>query len=483
MSERKSTQIAERKTLEHYVVETFPCDPEITVVPLTVMRSGQDEKGVRLDGGWIPGEMSYVCDTDSEGGVSEGILTLQVYKPVKIEREGRIYYDILTKNISLEKIQEQQVNAHFTDDYIHVLFGMTPEEMRAAGKRKAEEVWEQKHPANNDSESSTTETRQNFSDDSAAKEVSGHERPSTKEVSSMVGDVAVEAAGVRKPVEANKVDTNEPVRKPVEKDKTGAGSSILAMTKDVMASIGAIKVNDPASLAATEAARGPMEMDRVNADLVDLLAVESAEKSVETNEANTGILPEGFKVVIDNFKQLAEENNGQFSGLVTELNANLSQLRESIKRKPAAIEDSRITEFITIASLRIRELEDSRSESANKFKNDVSGLIEDLKKKIKNGVNNDDEKSGRLIKLTEGVDKMSDDSTTLGNTTKTLIDKLTEIVRIVSDAQNDRWGMDGHIGRMVTVIGEIVDSDLPSVYRHRQGILAAVEAIKTTGGQ
>ena len=42
--------------------------------------------------------------------------------------------------------------------------------------------------------------------------------------------------------------------------------------------------------------------------------------------------------------------------------------------------------------------------------------------------------------------------------------------------------MDGYISRVVTVIGEIVDSDLPSVYRRRQSILDAVEAIKTAEG-
>lgn len=76
---------------------------------------------------------------------------------------------------------------------------------------------------------------------------------------------------------------------------------------------------------------------------------------------------------------------------------------------------------------------------------------------------------------------MSVDSTALGSSINTLIDKLTEIVRIVSDAQGDGWGMDGYISRIVTVIGEIVDSDLPSVYGRRQSILNAIEAIKTAG--
>ena len=148
MLEQVPTQKPERKTLKDYIVKTFPCNPEITVVPLTVMRSGQDGKGVRLDGGWIPGEMLYVCDTDSEEGVGKGVLILQVHKPVKIEREGRIYYDVLTKDVSLEKIREQEANMHFADGYIRVLFGRTSKEMEAEGERRAEEVWGQKHPSN-----------------------------------------------------------------------------------------------------------------------------------------------------------------------------------------------------------------------------------------------------------------------------------------------------------------------------------------------
>ena len=158
MLEQVPTQKPERKTLKDYIVKTFPCNPEITVVPLTVMRSGRDGEGARLDGGWIPGEMLYVCDTDSEEGVGEGALILQVHKPVKIEREGRIYYDVLTKDVSLEKIQKEKANVHFTSDYIHVLFGATPEEMIAEGQSKAEEAWARKHPVNKWETLSTTET-------------------------------------------------------------------------------------------------------------------------------------------------------------------------------------------------------------------------------------------------------------------------------------------------------------------------------------
>ena len=68
MENLKPTQNPEQKqpTPEYDVVKTFPADLDLTTRPLTVMRSGQDEGGVRPDGGWIPGDMLCVCDTDSE---------------------------------------------------------------------------------------------------------------------------------------------------------------------------------------------------------------------------------------------------------------------------------------------------------------------------------------------------------------------------------------------------------------------------------
>ena len=457
---QKSTQNHEqkqRKTLEDYVVKTFPTDtdPDNARYPLTIIRRGQDGEDVKYDGGWNPIGMLAVCDTDSEKGIGPIKLFMEVYKLVKVDGE----YTTETEIVLLENIQGLEAN----EDYIKYLYGKTTKEMIEKGVEAAEQIWRQKYPANNGSESSTTGTRpENSGDGSAVKEVSGHERPSADKADPVMGGVAVNAAGVRKPVETNKVDTNEPVRKPVKKDEAGAGSSALAMTEGVMEPIGAIKVNDsvglpavepakkpaetdkvganPADLVAAEPVKKPVEADKASADLVDLPAAKSVEspvveKSMETNEANTDILPEGLKTVINNFKQPTEENGVEFNGEAKKLNASLSQLRESIKITPAAIRDSRITEFITIASLRIRELEDSRSEYANKFKDGVSSLIEELKNKIKN----DDKQRICLIKLTEVVDKMSVDSTALGDATNTLIDKLTEIVRIVSDAQNDRW--------------------------------------------
>lgn len=47
---------------EDYVFATFhaDADPDITTSPLTVIRSGQDGKGVRYNGVWIPGDMLSV---------------------------------------------------------------------------------------------------------------------------------------------------------------------------------------------------------------------------------------------------------------------------------------------------------------------------------------------------------------------------------------------------------------------------------------
>ena len=64
MEKPKPTQSLEQKqeTPEDYAVATFhaDADPDITTSPLTVIRSGQDGKGVRYDGGWIPGDMLSV---------------------------------------------------------------------------------------------------------------------------------------------------------------------------------------------------------------------------------------------------------------------------------------------------------------------------------------------------------------------------------------------------------------------------------------
>ena len=64
MEKPKPTQSLEQKqeTPEDYVVATFhaDADPDNARRPLTVIRSGQDGKGVRHDGGWIAGDMLSV---------------------------------------------------------------------------------------------------------------------------------------------------------------------------------------------------------------------------------------------------------------------------------------------------------------------------------------------------------------------------------------------------------------------------------------
>lgn len=102
MENLKPTQSHEqeqRKTLEDYVVKTFPADLDVTTRPLTVMRSGQDGKGIRYDGGWIPGDMLCVYDTDSEEGISRRELFLRVHKPIKINGEYVVAEKIVALNI------------------------------------------------------------------------------------------------------------------------------------------------------------------------------------------------------------------------------------------------------------------------------------------------------------------------------------------------------------------------------------------------
>lgn len=453
MENLKPTQNHEqeqRKTLEDYVVKTFPADLDLTTRPLTVIRSGRDGGGVRPDGGWIPGDMLCVCDTDSEEVVGVPKLFVRVHKPIKIDGE----YDFITKVVALDRLQGREANKGFSESYIQERYGKSTKEMLEEGRKAAEQIWQQKHPVDSENESLTAEVGSDSgagaetslgaetpSNSLAVEGASGHEKSLADKVGPVMGSVTVEATGVEKPISKDEVDDN------------------------------------PVDLVTVKPTKESVKTDRANTDLVDLPAVEPVKKPVETNEVNIGMLPEDFKGVIDNFEKHIRDNNNQFAGVARSLTGSLSELRELIIGTPAAIKDSRVTEFVTTASSRIREFEASRAKFTNKFKNDVSGLVEESKKKI----GNDDEQRKRLIKLTEDVDEMSAGGTALGSSTNTLIDKLTEIVRIVSDAQGDGWGMDGYISRIVTVIGEIVDSDLPSVYGRRQSILNAIEAIKTAG--
>lgn len=503
MENLKPTQSLEQKqeTPEDYVVATFPVDidPDNARRPLTVIRSGQDGEGVKYDRGWNPIGMSVVCGTDSEEGIGPIKLLMEAYKLVGT--------DIKTEFVPLEDIQD------LNEDYIKYLYGKTPKEMIEEGKRAAE----QKYPVGSEIESlapevgsdsgsgSETSLGVETPSNSLVEDTSDHEKSLADKVISAMGGVAGKAAEVRKPIDTNRVETNEPVREPVKTNETGVGSPALKMTKEVLASIGAIKVNDsvglpavraigikkpvetdkvganPADLVATEPVKKPVEVDKASADLVDLPAAKSveipvAEKSMETNETNAGILPESFKYAINRFKQFTEDNNQFFEKNKYIITGELDQLRQQIQMSPAVIYRLDSEGLLTAESSIIRDLEASRAKDANKFKNDINSLLEGLKSEIEN----EDEKRRRLVKLTEHVDQMGVDNTVLGNVTNDLVDKLIRIRRYIEGWQNDRGGADGYKSNISQVIGEIIN-DLSTASRRRLGIVGDVEGIKREG--
>ena len=475
MEKPKPTQSLEQKqeTPEDYVVATFPVDidPDNARRPLTVIRSGQDGEGVKYDRGWNPIGMSVVCDTDSEEGIGPIKLLMEAYKLVGA--------DIKTEFVLLEDIQG------LNEDYIKYLYGKTPKEMAAEGVEAAKQIWRQKHP---DSEWNdlldVKVSPETPSDDLDTEDDS--EKSLNDEVSPAMGSLAV------KTVEVSPVKTNE----------VGANSSALVMTKEVMESIGTIKVNDSVGLSAVEPAKNPVEIYKAGANPADLVAIEPVEKPIETseastdsvnlpvaksvknpvvekpmetNEVNVDILPEDFKIAIDSFKQLTEDNNNQFFAKAKNITGELDRLRGLIKYNPTAMNNPAISEMIISESVRIRDLEASRAESVNKFKNDINSLLEGLKSKIEN----DDERR-RLVKLTEHVDQMGVDNVVLGEVTNDLLDKLIRIRRYIEGWQNDRWGADGYKSNISQVIDEIVN-DLSIASGRRRGIIGDVEGIKREG--
>ena len=471
MEKPKPTQSLEQKqeTPEDYVVATFPVDtdPDNARRPLTVIRSGQDGEGVKYDRGWNPIGMSVVCDTDSEEGIGPIKLLMEAYKLVGA--------DIKTEFVPLEDIQG------LNEDYIKYLYGKTPKEMI----EEAKQIWRQKHPDSDWNELLDVKASPDAPSDGLDTE-DNSEKSLNDEVSPAMGSLAVKTVEVS-PVRTNEVSVNPPV---------------LVMTKEVMESIGAIKVNDsvglpvvepakkpaetdkvgtsPADLAAIEPVRKLVEIDKVSAAPVNLPAAKSVEnlvveKSMETNEANADILPEDFKIAIDSFKQLAEDNNNQFFAKAQYITGELDRLRGLIKYNPTAMNNPAISEMIISTSGRIRDLEASRAESVEKFKNDINSLLEGLKSEIEN----DDERR-RLVKLTEHVDQMGVDNVVLGEVTNDLLDKLIRIRRYIEGWQNDRWGADGYKSNISQVIGEII-SDLSTASRRRLGIVGDVEGIKREG--
>lgn len=202
MEKPKPTQNSEQepKTLEDYVVATFhaDADPDITTSPLTVIRSGQDGKGVRYDGGWIAGDMLSVCDTDSEEGIGPLELFVKVHKPIKVYG-GHVYEEhvIATKVVSLKNLQSREVNKGFNESYIEDLYGKTPEEMIEEGKKAAEQIWRQKHAASDWNSLSTAETGLDESDSPELDRFDKRVRELTKPLETDVDGMPFEDESVR----------------------------------------------------------------------------------------------------------------------------------------------------------------------------------------------------------------------------------------------------------------------------------------------
>ena len=441
----------EPKTLEDYVVATFhvDVDPDDARRPLTVIRSGQDGEGVEYDRGWNPIGMSVVCDTDSEEGIGPIKLLMEAYKLVGT--------DIKTEFVLLEDIQG------LNEDYIKYLYGKTPKEMI----EEAKQIWRQKHPDSMRIESlapgvgsdSGAETPSNSL---VEDNTSDHEKSLADEVSPAMGNLAV------KTVEVSPVKTNE----------VGANSSALVMTKEIMESIGAIKVNDsvdfpavraigikkpveidkvginPADLVATEPVKKLVEADKASADLVDLPAAKSVEnpvveKSMETNEANVDILPEGFKDAINEFKRLTKDNNNQFADVARNLMGSLSEFRESITRTPTAIKDPRITEFTTNALLRISEFEASRVEILNSF------IDEGFSKEMFVDSKKDPAKStGILVKKLAGLGEILRGVYVGHSGRDSLVQAIDKIIVDLSTVSRDRWNILDAVNKIKSVWGD-----------------------------
>ena len=250
MEKPKPTQNLEQeqKTPEDYVVATFhvDVDPDDARRPLTIIRSGQDEGGVKYDRGWNPIGMSVVCDTDSEKGIGPIKLFMEVYKLVKVDGE----HTTKTAIVPLGSIQGLEAN----EGYIKYLYGKTPKEMI----EEAKQIWRQKHTVGSEIESLApgvgSDSGVESPSNSSVEGTSGHEKSLADEVSPAMGNLAVKA------VEVSPVKTNE----------AGVNSPALVMTKEVMESIGAIKVNDSVGSPAVEPAKKPAETGLDESDSPEL---------------------------------------------------------------------------------------------------------------------------------------------------------------------------------------------------------------------
>ena len=197
MEKPKPTQNSEQepKTLEDYVVAIFhaDADPDITTSPLTVIRSGQDGKGVRYDGGWIAGDMLSVCDTDSEKGISPIELFVKVHKLIEVNGE----YVPATKIVSLKKLQSREANKGFDESYIQDLYGKSTEKMLKEGVEAAKQIWRQKHTASDWNSLSTAETGLDESDSPELDRFNERVRELTKPLETDVDGMPFENESVR----------------------------------------------------------------------------------------------------------------------------------------------------------------------------------------------------------------------------------------------------------------------------------------------
>lgn len=444
MENLKQTQNHEQKQLtpEYNVVKNFPTDTtnlDSTRYPLTIIRSGKDGEDVKRDEGWYPSDMSaVVCDTGSKNGIGPIKLCMKVYKVFEAGIETEI--------VPLEDIQGLGAD----EGYIEYLYGKTPEKMIEEGAEAAG----RKHPDSDCNELLDVKVPSETPSDGLDAE--GNSEKSLKdEVSPAMGNLAV------KTVEVSPVKTNE----------VGANSSALVMTKEVMESIGAIKVNgsvslppvepakkpaetdkvgaNPADLVAIEPVKKLVEVDKTSADLADLSAAKSVEKSMETNEANVDILPEGFKDAINEFKRLTKDNNNQFADVARNLMGSLSEFRESITRTPTAIKDPRITEFTTNALLRISEFEASRVEILNSF------IDEGFSKEMFVDSKKDPAKStGILVKKLAGLGEILRGVYAGHSGRDSLVQAIDKIIVDLSTVSRDRWNIIDAVNNIKSVWGD-----------------------------
>ena len=233
MENLKQTQNHEQKQLtpEYNVVKNFPTDTtnlDSTRYPLTIIRSGKDGEDVKRDEGWYPSDMSaVVCDTGSKNGIGQIKLCMKVYKVVEA--------GIKTELVPLEDIQGLGAD----EGYIEYLYGKTPEKMIKEAKR----IWRQKHLVGSEIESlapgvgsdSGAETSlgvETPSNGLVEDNTSDHEKSLADKVGSVMGGVAVEAAGIKKPVETGLDESDSPelnrfdervreLTKPLETDVDG----------------------------------------------------------------------------------------------------------------------------------------------------------------------------------------------------------------------------------------------------------------------